>query len=718
VGSRDGRVAGPVRLGAVPSLADDFSARPETAADLGAALVAGAVVVLVSGQVAGDGPEAWLESCGKTQLAVCVAESLWRSRRVDLLVWVVATSRASVLSAFAEAAADAMGADPGGDGESAAARFVHWLGETSRPWLVVLDDLRDPADLEGLWPEGPAGRVLITTANPAAYSRKREALIHPVGAFRPCEALNYLIARLAADPDQHAGAEDLARDLGYQPLALAQASAVIASSALSCRDYRDVFARRRQELAEAAGRPPAAASVTWAISAEHADRQPPGVAARAVLALAALLDGHQIPGAVFTTPAACEYLAGDGTAGLADGEHAREALRAAERAGLLSADAAGPAAMVRMSAVVQAAVRAAMPAGMLDRAATADADALLQAWPGDEQPAWLAAALRSCAASLRQSAGDLLLTGGCHLLLRAGRSLNSARLAGPALAYGRELVAVSDRILGRGHPDTLAAGEQLAAAYLAAGQAADAVSQFRWVLAERVRVLGPDHPSAIAARCDLGNALVAASQFSDAITVLDRVVGDYERLRGTDQLETLGARDELAAAFQAAGQLANAIPLYRRTLTSRERTQGLQHPDTMTTRQKLAGAYLADGSIKIALFHYKRLLADRERVLGPDHLDTIAVRGTLGSAYHAAGRMASAVQLHEQARAGYERALGADHPDTLTSSANLAHAYYAAGRVTDAMNLLRDTLARCEQALPPGDPLTQTVRQSLTNIAG
>src|ERR1022692_1053968 len=104
-----------------------------------------------------------------------------------------------------------MGADPGGDGESAAARFVHWLGETSRPWLVVLDDLRDPADLEGLWPEGPAGRVLITTANPAAYSRQREALIHPVGAFRPGEALNYLIARLATDPDQHAGAEDLDR---------------------------------------------------------------------------------------------------------------------------------------------------------------------------------------------------------------------------------------------------------------------------------------------------------------------------------------------------------------------------------------------------------------------------------------------------------------------------------------------------------------------------
>jgi len=195
------------------------------------------------GRVAG--PEAWLESCGKTQLAVCVAESLWRSRRVDLLVWVAATSRASALSAFAEAAAKAMGADPGDDGESAAARFVHWLGETSRPWLVVLDDLRDPADLAGLWPQGPASRVLITTANPAAFTRAQGALIHQVGIFSPREALNYLIVRLAADPDQHAEAAGLARDLGYEPLALAQASAVIASSALSCHQYRDLFERKR-----------------------------------------------------------------------------------------------------------------------------------------------------------------------------------------------------------------------------------------------------------------------------------------------------------------------------------------------------------------------------------------------------------------------------------------------------------------------------------------
>lgn len=139
MGSRGGRVEWPVRAGAVPPLAGGFSARPETAADLEAALVAGVAAVLVPARVAGKEPGGWLAACGKTQLAVSVAESMWRSRKLELLVWVVATRRASVLSGFADAAVDALGADPGGDGESVAARLIRWLGETRRPWLVVLD---------------------------------------------------------------------------------------------------------------------------------------------------------------------------------------------------------------------------------------------------------------------------------------------------------------------------------------------------------------------------------------------------------------------------------------------------------------------------------------------------------------------------------------------------------------------------------------------------
>ena len=731
-GSQGQGVVWPVRSGSVPALADGFSARPETASGLAPALVPGATVALVSGREAGasglsdqagreSSPHSsftWLGSCGKTQLAVYAAESLWRSGRVDLLVWVTASSRASVLSGFAEVAA-ATGSDHVGDALSVATSFVGWLRETSRPWLVVLDDLRDATDLDELWPTGPTGRVLITTPDPATISVEHRVLALPVPAFSTREALSYLMGRLTADPDQRIGAIDLVGDLGCEPLALVQASAVIASSGLSCRDYRDHFAQRRAQLAEAGSGARSAAAVTWTISVEQAERLSPGGGAQYLLALAALLDGHAIPGEVFTASATCEYLSTD-TGSPMDPSQIWRALGSLERVGLLMIDPVTTPPTARMSPVVQAAIRAATPKRVADRAHRAAADALLEVWPAEEPQAWLADSLRRCTASLRRAAGDSLWSaGGVHpLVVRAGRSMDDARLTGPATDYWRELAAANDRILGSSSPDTLMAGSRLAMALRAAGQTDEAVAWGQWVLASRARLLGRDHPETIAARIDLGRAFVAAGQPDEALPILEEAAGACERVRGADHPDTLAARDELAIAWRTAGKSDEAIRLYKRTLADRERVQGQRHLDTMTTRQRLAEAYLAEGKVKDAIPQLKKLLADRERVQGPDHLDTIVARASLASAHHSAGRIATAVQLYEQACQGYERVLGADHPETLARRVSLAHIYYTAGRLTDAAATLRDALDRCERTLPPGDLLTKTARESLTNIAG
>ncbi len=78
------------------------------------------------------------------------------------------------------------------------------------------------------------------------------------------------MGRLTADPDQRLGAIDLVEDLGCEPMALAQASGVIATSSLSCRDYQGYFTSRQDELAATAGSKPPAAAVSWLFSVEQA----------------------------------------------------------------------------------------------------------------------------------------------------------------------------------------------------------------------------------------------------------------------------------------------------------------------------------------------------------------------------------------------------------------------------------------------------------------
>lgn len=698
-----------VRSGTAPPLTGGFTLRPESIGGVENALVAGATLVLAPAEDAPDRSEAY----GKTQLAVSLAESLWRSAAVDLLIWITATSRASVLSGYARAAADATGIVPVGDAESVAARFLGWLGTTGRPWLVVLDDLVEPTDLHGLRPSGPAGRVLITTSASPPLPDDPPHVTVPVRPFSPREAMNYMVGRLPHGPHQRTGAMGLIEDLRYEPLALAQAVAVIRSTSMSCREYADSLERKRPDAGDGAS-PTAIAS---ALSFEHAQQLSPG--SLYLLVLGALLDGHQIPAAVFTTSAAFDFLAGVGVPGLAGPEPARGALQALRRAGLLTIDPAESGPAVRISPVVQAAVRAATPGSILNRAAKAAAESLLQAWPGQEPQVWTADALRSCAAALQRLAGDLLWQRRCHpLLFIAGNSLDTARLTGPAIAYWNELAATSERVLGPGHPDSLSISDHLAGAYLAAGQATQAVTRFRRCLTAWQTAAGADHPGALSVRTDLGRALVAAGRPVEAATALTQAIAESERVRGPAHPDTLDARDALADAHRAAGQLDNATEQYRRCLADRDRHQGQRHPATMTTRHKLAETCLAGGQGKDAISHFKRALADRERALGPDHPDTIASRSGLGSAYQSAGRMASAVRLYEQASGESDRILGVEHPDALRRSASLAHAYYAVGRLTDAITLLRATAERCDRTLPPTDPFTATLRASLTNIAG
>jgi tetratricopeptide (TPR) repeat protein len=714
----------PIRSGTMPALADGFRVRLETAPGLAAGLPTGASVALVPDRAAVPAPftgpaatpaaQDWLRSSGKTQLAAAFAESLWHSGAVDLLVWIDATSRASVLAGYAAATAAATGRTQQSSCESVAAQFLSWLGETSRSWLVVLDDLVGTANLDGLWPTGPAGRVLVTSANPAAVPRGMRVV--QVGPFSLREAMSYLSERLSADPDKRHGAIELTQELDFEPVALAQASAVIANSPQSCREYRAQFARRRLQLTESPTVRPSAAAVTWTFSFERAEQLAPGGSAQLLLVLAALLDGHGIPETVLAAPAATEFIAG-GSGVPASGERTRAALAALEQVGLLTVEQATEPPAIRISPVLQAALRAAMRDGMPDHAVNSAATALLQAWPDGDTPGWPVSGLRSCVATLRQLTEDLLWDGGCHpVLIRAGDSLDHARLTEPAVDYWRDLATTGGRLLGGGHPHTVLAGQRLADAYLAAGRANDSVPWFQWILDNLTDKLGPDQREVVEAQRRLAHALVTAGQPEAAIPILERAVRQFERVSGPAHADTLGARDELAAAYLAARQHTDAANLYRQVLADRERAQTDRHPQTMTTRLGLADSYLASGNAKEAVTVYKRVVADRERVLGPDHLDTLKAQSKLGAAYQETGKTAAAELACEQAWAGYKRVLGPRHPDTLRSRAALAQVYGRLGRYGDARVLLRDTVDRLERVLPEGDPLIAELRQSLADI--
>ncbi len=110
------------------------------------------------------------------------------------------------------------------------------------------------------------------------------------------------------------------------------------------------------------------------------------------------------------------------------------------------------------------------------------------------------------------------------------------------------------------------------------GSAQQAIAVGESLTADLERELGPDHPETLNSRNSLAAAYQAARRVGEAIPLFERVLAGREEVLGSDHPHTLTSRNNLAAAYQDAGRIAEAIPLFERTLIAREAVLGPDHP--------------------------------------------------------------------------------------------------------------------------------------------
>ena len=741
---------GPVVVGDIPQQPPGFQPRAGLLADLDRAGPGVSVVHAVTG----------MRGVGKTQLAAAYARAKlaagWR-----LVAWVNAEDPATLaagLATVAEAAglAGAAVADAG-------LAVRHWLEADGDRRLIVFDDAADPDVLRPYLPAGGAARVLITGNRQSVANLGARV---GVEVFTKDEAVAFLADRTGRAGD--AGAAAVAAELGYLPLALAQAAAVIAAQHLAYGIYLD----RLRTL-----------PVGEYLTREEGQPYPHGVARAVLLSLEAVRAsdkagiGIRVMEMMAVLSAAGvrrEMLYDAGQTGvLATGKRRRaakvpaslvdKALAQLTERSLLTFSVDGQtvsahrlvlrvireglARQGRFTVVCRAAAsvldtHSGALKGSLDRPAVRDvAEQVTALWEhalgtaggADEELAGMLLHLRSAAVYYLLVLGDSApqaiavgkpLTADFERVLGPGHrdTLTSrsnlaaayweAGRAAEAIPLHEQTLADRERLLGPGHPDTLTSRDNLALAYRDAGRAAEAIPLHEQTLAAFERVLGPDHRDTLTSRNNLANAYRAAGRAAEAIPLFEQTLAAFERVLGPGHRDTLTSRGNLANAYQAAGRAAEAIPLHEQTLADRERVLGPDHPDTLTSRDNLANAYRDAGRAAEAIPLFERTLADRERVLGPDHPHTLASRDNLALAYQAAGRAAEAIPLFEQTLADRER-LGPDHPDTLHSRNNLATAYQEAGRAAEAIPLHEQTLAASERVLGPDHPDTLASRNNL-----
>ncbi|MEO3813649.1 FxSxx-COOH system tetratricopeptide repeat protein [Sphaerisporangium sp. B11E5] len=653
---------------------------------------------------------------GKTLLAASYA---WACQQAGwpVVAWVAAESNDQITTGLAGLAHRLGLRALDDDATTAAGKAKAWLSARSaagQVGLVVFDNATDVDQVAAWCPATGAVRVVITSRNRAFHQRYAPI---EVDTFTPTQAARFLAERTGLEDPAEADA--LAKELGYLPLALAQAAALIARRRLNYTAYRRLLTAfwLSDYLPRVPHDPyPAGTAQAILLSVVQAEQALDGIGD--LLRVLAVLSPVGVPVVLLTggiDPGDSEVPVAD----LSAVTIVQESLATLADTSLISFSEDGSA--VVMHRLIQRVIRE-RSAYDGDLPATIDqAIEVLEAFnnriPGGAHT-WSARTAVETLLEQTDALHTLTTTTGIPprlLALRAwcGQYLTDLADLSRAIPLLIATLTERERVLGNDHLDTLTSRNNLAGAYLAAGDLGRAIPLFETTLTQYERALGNDHPDTLTSRNNLAYAYQAAGDLGRAIPLYETTLTQYERALGNDHPDTLTSRNNLAGAYQAAGDLRQAIPLYETTLSQRERALGNDHPDTLTSRNNLAYAYQVAGDLRRAIPLYETTLTQCEQVLGNDHPDTLASRDNLAYAYQVAGDLGRAIPLFETTLTQRERVLGNDHPHTLTSRYNLAGAYETTGDLGQAIPLFETTLTQYERVLGDDHPHTLTSRHSL-----
>ncbi|MEV8596126.1 tetratricopeptide repeat protein [Streptomyces sp. NPDC052012] len=695
---------------------------------------------------------------GKSQLAAAAFHRA--KRRSELLLWVPADNRASVLDGYARAwralsrasvagGGATPGTDLGSDDETQADLFLAWLRSTGTSWLVVLDDVDDLGEVAGLWPEGDAGRTVVTTRRRDAALLRPGVRVIPVGVFTLEEATGYLVDRFSLDVDPAAGPaglpahqpEDVAAltsVLGHFPLALSQAAAFLIDTGMDLPSYLSLLTDERESLAglfpssSPADEHGGTVTSTLQLALARAESLAPPGAARAMLELISVLAPDGIPEAVLLGPAARTWLDGDhrcergelterDTPARPGSLPARSnllALRALHRLSLVTHQKPSGLSVVEVHSLVQRAVRDGVQADRRAAIAAAAADALEEVWSAPDCAPDTTAVLYRCADALLTHVGDHLWhDAGMHQLLRRlGPHLAGLGRHEAARAVAKQLADQARRRLPAGHRDLLTVCAQVAQAEGDLGNTAEAVRQLTDLRRKAEDGLGPADPDTLSIRLHDARWRMETGQIVAALDDFVALTAEARAVLAADAPLVTAAEEHVALCRGLSGDADGARNAYAALARDLERSLGPRHPSTLRVLSDLSRWIGETGDVHTAVATYQRAVDGLVCVLGRLHHDTLIARHNLAYWHGIAGDHDLAVEQFATAADDAELGLGAQHPTTLTCQTNLAFWRGVAGDTHAAVQRLERLHGTVERVFGSDHPRSLRIRQQRAEL--
>lgn len=726
-------------VGVLPPVARGFLMR-EQVGIMAAYLEAGKSVVL-----------AGMGGVGKSQIAGWYARSVGDEQQdgedqLDLVVWVDAATRSSVVSTYAQAYEEVVASrvrahhasagrtgDPA-EQQKAAEKFVNWMSTTDRSWLVVLDGAPSLGEVSGLLPDvAPSRRLVVTTRSRSAAWHTDSRVLIEVDQFTPEQALAYLRGALGHPKRRLSDADmdlaELASTLGHLPVGLSHAAAYLIDADLDVSTYLEDLRNRALRLVDVMPaseelpdeqRLPLAA--LWDISLEHADRARPQGLARPVLQLAALLDGQAgIPESLFTDDSVIHHLTevnrcesgedsgGNDAAGKVRERDVRVALRTLDRLHLTDHEQG----LIRMHPLLQWAVRE-HPTIQLwsDAAVVAAGDALTRAWteiPEGQVDEVLVRRLQSSARELQANDTNLALWNGeAHpVMFLYEMHLVERGAATTALEHFTDLLKQAEDRFGPRHLAVLMARLFVAECRGYAGAPEAAVHDLEGLLSDIRQDDSVDGQVVGSVLYSLGNWQGAAGQPTDAVATLTEALNYID-----GEKEILTVEHNLAVFRCESGDMQEGDRRFRELVKRKTRLLGADHPETLASRHERARWRGLSDDTEYAAKEMARVLRDRQRVLGLTHPETLKTQHEAANWRIANGDREGGIADLELVIDLRTENLGSDAADTLLSRLMLASVRSEVW-TQESVDALALVVRDIDRALSPNHPTRKRAHQNL-----
>jgi tetratricopeptide (TPR) repeat protein len=591
---------------------------------------------------------------GKTQAVIEYAHIF--AGEYDLAWWIDA-ERADLIDEQLAALAVAAGWAPATAAVGEAVQIVGSRLRQARRWLVVFDNVEDPAGVRDLMPQGP-GQVIVTSRR-HAWTGLAESV--GVEVFTRAESVELLRAHLPALSE--ADADAMADAVGDLPLALAQAAGLLAETAMTAREYlAELAAHTREVLGSGgpAGYPrPLAATISLALHR----LQEVDPAAVQVLRLAAvlapepvLLDWFSASSATGTLPEVLRPVVGRILAW-------RRALGRISDLGLAGITDA----TLTVHRLTQAVLRDHREPNQLTIDRDHAARLLIAAAPNDSGqdpatwPAWAALLphLLTLDPAHTPALHNLALDTQWYLIMR-GDYLTALLLARSWREHWQDSI-------GPDHPNTLNITNQLAETHRYLGRYQEAHDLHQATHEAMQQVMGPDHPHTLSAADGLAVDLYSLGRYQEAHDLHQATHEAMQQVMGPDHPHTLNSAHNLAETLRELGRHQEALDLNRVTYQTRLRILGSDHPNTLAVARSLAQNLTALGDHREAHDLGQDVYAACQRILGPDHPHTLTTANNLTIDLNALGRTEEADALAIDVR---ERKHGSGSGTTTDSQPN------------------------------------------------